>query len=42
VLTVRRWANTGRIASHRLPGPNGKILIPRTALLDLLGEWVAS
>jgi excisionase family DNA binding protein len=36
VMTARRWAKSGRIPSQRLPGPTGKILIPRDALLDLL------
>ena len=41
-LTVRRWANSGRLPSRRLPGPNGKILIPRQAIDELLGGEVSS
>jgi excisionase family DNA binding protein len=36
--TMRRWAKAGRFPSRRLPGPNGKILIPQDAVDALFGE----
>ena len=36
-LTARRWAKAGRVPAVRLPGPNGKLLIPREAIEQLTG-----
>ena len=33
--TARRWAKAGRVPAVRLPGPNGKLLIPREAVEQL-------
>lgn len=34
--TARRWVKAGRVPAVRLPGTNGKYLVPRDAVQSLL------